>query len=222
MKKRLGILSGLFTVGCIAAFGSDADFVTYTNEVAVAIAGYTGTNTVVTFPAKINGIPVTTIFGLGRQDLTVITVPASVSYLKPDVFEGNSNLKTVYFLGDAPYLERVKGCWYGLEGTHAIVCYMPGHAGFGEFIQTVPWDPTYSVVVAEWDARAAIQQTSTGACVTVTGNTNLNAVCVYACTNLANPNWVPVTTSLNLANGPVSFEDTNPPPMRFYSVGWPQ
>ena len=224
MKKSLGILSGLFMVGCVAAFGSDADFVTYTNLSGTGLGGtlcvngYTGTNTALTIPSEINGVSVTAVGIFLNSNISVVTVPASVLALYG--LYGDPNLKTVYFMSNAPALPRmIHNIWDGFDGSHPTVCYMPSTTGFGEFINP---DPGLTYTVVEWDARAAIQQTSTGACVTVTGNTNLSAVCVYACTNLANPNWTPITSTLSLASGPVTFTDTNPPPMRFYSVGWPQ
>ena len=191
-KKSLGILSGLFSVGCVAAFGSDADFVTVRayGGGGVAIIGYHGsmTNKVMDIPSTIFGQPVAAVqvceFA-GMSNLTAIVFPASVGELmtySSDFQMVSSNAMTWYFAGVvAPMLDRPAegrtgprlGAWRGFLSPNTSVCFLPGSSGFDEFIcpncgDGIPVDQISHPVI-QWDARAAIQQTPTGACVTVTG-----------------------------------------------------
>jgi hypothetical protein len=55
----------------------------------VTITGYTGSQKDVVIPAKISGIAVTDIYGLGWKELTSVVIPNSVTSIGSSAFYGN-------------------------------------------------------------------------------------------------------------------------------------
>jgi hypothetical protein len=127
------------------------------------------------------------------------------------------NLTNVYFLGNAPGTDS---SFFG-----ETVYYLPGTTGWENFAQltgvtTLLWSPQ----VQTGNGSFGVQSNQFG--FNITGNSNL-VVVVEACTNLANPVWLPVSTNtLNTfvgTNGTSYFSDpqwTNYP-SRFYGFSWP-
>ena len=126
-----------------------------------------------------------------------------------------SNLKSVYFTGNAPSVDST----VFLCDNQPIVYYLPGTSGWDGLAQltglpTVLWNPQ-----AQNDASFGVRTNRFG--FNITGSSNL-VIVVEACTNFTNPVWQPVqTNTLNTfigTNGTSYFSDpqyTNYP-VRFY------
>ena len=171
----------------------------------------------------------------GCNSLTDITIPNSVTTIGKDAFyectalasvtigTGVTNvnyiafaacpkLAGVYFLGNAPTI--VTGAF--TEDVSLKTLYIiPGTTGWSATgLPTTLWNPQ-----AQDDASFGVHNNQFG--FNITGSSNL-VVLVVACTNLAKPNWSPVSTNkLNTfigTNGASYFSDsqwTNYP-VRFY------
>src|ERR1035438_8198916 len=94
MKQTLLALLGFLLVVVPA---TQAQFKFTTNNGAITITGYTGTNNVVTIPDKINGLPVTSIDVGAFQGsaLTGITIPDSVTNIGDSAFVDCESLTNV-------------------------------------------------------------------------------------------------------------------------------
>jgi hypothetical protein len=214
---------------------------TYTsNNGAITITGYTGSNSVVTIPGAIRGLPVTSIGDYAFFDCTnlssvtipngvtnlgasafswctrlaSVTLPNSVTNLGDSAFESCINLTGLYFEGNAPGL----GYYVFFNVPQATVYYLPGTANWTTMLDSRP--------TAFWRPQV---RTSDGSFGVRTNQFGFNlawasgrAVVVEACTNLANPLWSPVQTD-TLTAGSCYFSDpqwTNYP-RRFYRVRSP-
>jgi hypothetical protein len=145
------------------------------------------------------------------SNLLSVVIPASVRSVGNGAFFCGPRLKAVYFEGDAP------PDWYAFgSNPNATVYYMPGRSG---------WPGTFSYLpTVLWNPRAQIAKPtggiwSNGIELTLTGSTNLSIV-VEACTNLAQPTWIPIATN-TLLDGVSHFNDltaTNST-SRFYRLG---
>ncbi|HTV41663.1 MAG TPA: leucine-rich repeat domain-containing protein [Candidatus Sulfotelmatobacter sp.] len=138
--------------------------------------------------------------------LTSVTIPASAATIGDFAFESLPALASVYFEGNAlPNIGRV---FYDDPGT--IVYYLPGATG---------WAATYDDVTTElWNPQAQNASVTAGQFgFSITGPTNATVV-IQACTNLANPVWIPVSTNTFDSNGASSFSDAQwaNHPSRFY------
>ena len=148
--------------------------------------------------------------------LTNITIPGSVTNIEYDAFWDSANLAGVYFTGNAPTVGAVPF----QSDTHATIYYLPGAIGWAEFstaadVPTVLWNP----VIQTGGGSFGVQNNQFG--FNITNPADLIVV-VEACTNLANPVWVSLTTN-TLVNGAFHFSDpqwTNCP-NRFYGLGLP-
>jgi hypothetical protein len=81
----------------LPAIASAQDYTYETNNGAIAITSYIGTNNVVSIPDTINGLPVTSIEdgAFNGSSLTSVTIPDSVTRIGNYVFESCSSLTTV-------------------------------------------------------------------------------------------------------------------------------
>jgi hypothetical protein len=82
----------------ITSAGAHAQEFTYTianNE--VTITGYTGTDTVISIPATIDGLPVTSIggFAFHNSSITSVTIPNSVTSIEGSAFWNCRNLTSI-------------------------------------------------------------------------------------------------------------------------------
>ena len=94
MKTRNLFLLGLLSLGLPA--GVQAQFTGITNQGAITITGYTGTNGSAIIPATLNGYPVTGIdYFFFSSSLTNITVPDSVTNILNGAFETVFNLTAI-------------------------------------------------------------------------------------------------------------------------------
>lgn len=183
----------------------------------IIITEYTGTDSTVTIPNMINGLPVTRIDAwafYGCTSLTNVMIPGSITNIGDWAFCDCINLAGVYFRGDAPALGL--NVFYGDD--NAIIYHLPDtswESTFGD-CPAVAWNPN----VQPGDIHFDIQSTRFG--FTVTCTTNFIVV-VEACTNLAEGKWIPVQTNTSIS-GSFSFTDQQSTnyPNRYYRLSMPQ
>jgi hypothetical protein len=127
--------------------------------------------------------------------LDIITIPASVNDIESLTFISCGNLTSAYFEGNAP--PDVGNVFYGDSST--VVYYLPGTTGWGATFGGVPavlWNPQATAFITAGNQFGF----------NITGPTNATIV-VEACTNLANPVWLPVSTNTLSGSGTASFND---------------
>jgi hypothetical protein len=157
------------------------------------------------------------------SSLTNITIPASVNNLGFSAFGQCSNLKAVYFLGNAP-----SGMFVFEGADDAIAYHLAGTTGWGAYFGGMSPDSPMmgGIPTALWTVSTPITLQLPGYHFggnsnqfgfTITGSAN--QVVVEACTNLANPSWLPISTN-TLTGGTTTFSDPNwvNYPGRFYRV----
>ena len=119
--------------------------------------------------------------------LTSVTIPACVTNIGTRAFASCTSLKGVYFNGNAP----TAGTTVFASATNAPVYYLPGTTGW---VATYGGRPTalwLPQAVSSGD-RFGIQANQFGFNITWASN---QVVVVEACSNLANPIWVPLQTN---------------------------
>jgi len=162
------------------------------------------------------------VTNIGREafylclSLTSVTIPNSVTRIGDNTFAGCAGLKGAFFNGNAP----------GFLGSDiffnvpVIVYYLPGTTGWDDFalltgVPTALWLPQMQTLGASF----GVQTNEFGFNIQwASGQT----VVVEACTNLVNPDWLPVQTNM-LTTGSAYFSDpqwTNYPG-RFYRLRSP-
>jgi hypothetical protein len=147
--------------------------------------------------------------------LTSVTIPNSIASIGDQAFEHCENLTGVFFKGNAPGLGGVSVFDFDNQAT---VYYLAG---------TMGWSPTFGDrPTALWIEQAPESLVSVGVRTnrfgfTINGTSNL-VIVVEACTNLANPFWVPLHTN-SLTGGSSYFSDSQwtDYPKRFYRVRSP-
>jgi hypothetical protein len=145
--------------------------------------------------------------------LTSVTIPASVTSIGEYAFDDCPNLTSVYFEGNAPAGDSSVFLFDNLE-----VYYLPGTMGWDTTFggsPTVLWNPQ----VQTNNGSFGVQNNQFG--FNIIGSSNL-VIVVEACTNLANPTWLPLATN-TLTGGSSHFSDpqwTNYP-SRFYRFSSP-
>lgn len=129
--------------------------------------------------------------------MTNVVISDSVTSIGDGAFEGCDVLASVYCLGDAPAIGETL-----LFGGNeiAIVYYLPYTSGWAEMFggrPTALWVPKIEAEGLGMEAGRF--------------GFNMNwapgkSVVVEACTNMADPNWVPLETNV-LADGTGTFND---------------
>ncbi len=151
-------------------------------------------------PPTIEGKPVTTIDSMAFQTcdtLFGLTLPATISHIGSIAFNTCENLGAVYFQGNAPTYDVFHALWgdlYPFDYWRLTVFYVPGHSGFGTSWALCP--------VAPWKARLSIGEQVEGEPVAVDILWGAaETVVLEACTNLADPAWIPVCTNTLTGDG---------------------
>jgi hypothetical protein len=163
-----------------------------------------------------------------NDSLMTVMIPGSVTNIAENAFEGCGNLTQVYFTGNAPAADWTvfSNMGYNSEFDYPYTYYVTtayylfGTTGWAEFssnamIPAVLWNP----VIQASGASLGVRNNQFG--FNITGTTNIPIV-VEACTNLAQPVWVPMQ-SMTLTNGLVHFSEpteTNSA-ARFYRISAP-
>ncbi len=170
----------------------------------------------VTFPDSLTYVGSSAFYACGDLASNII-IPASVTQMAAAAFAYDP-ATNMLFLGNAPTVIGDQGSpLLNYGSTNATVYYLPGTSGWGatyggDFAnQTALWNPTIQA--------AGVSNRQFG--FNITGTSNIPIV-VEACTNLANPVWVPLQ-SMTLTNGSVYFSDPNWSnyPARYYGIGFP-
>jgi hypothetical protein len=161
------------------------------------------------------------VIGNGVQNLGVgafadctslpsVMISGGVASLGGYAFGEDTGLTRIYFLGNAPTADST--VFSGIPGT---VYYLPGATGWTNPFAGLPvvlWNP----VIQTEDGSFGVWSNQFG--FTITGTANIPVV-VEACTNLANPTWIPLLAG-TLTNGSLYFGDPAWPyyPERFYRI----
>jgi hypothetical protein len=201
-----------------SVIGVGPRFIYTTNNGTITIAGYVGPGGAVVIPATINGLPVTSIGPYAFQyctSMTSVTIPNSVSNIGDQAFYNCTSLTSVYFKGNAPSLGSY------VFPNNATVYYLPGTTGWGSAFAdrpTAQWMLPNPLILTVGPSFG-VQSNRFG--FVISWSTNVSVV-VEACTDVANPTWVPVGTN-TLTGGSSYFSDpdwTNYP-ARFYRIRSP-
>jgi hypothetical protein len=169
-----------------------------------------------------NGVASIAYNAFAFTGVTNVTIPASVTninvappayYPQQGAFYGCSNLKGVFFQGNAPS----GGDSYSFSGgTQAIAYYLPGTTGWSAFSATT------GVPTVLWNPQAQTSGTSFGVHgngfgFNITGTINI-PIAVEACTNLGGT-WTPLL-NCKVTNGSILYSDLNWTnyPARFYRI----
>jgi len=196
-----------------------AQFTFTTNNGAIRIASYTGSDNTVTIPDTFNGQPVVSlgIFVFNRcTNLVSVTIPASITNFGLSPFYFCTNLLAAYFEGNVPVDFAPGAPPIFFNDPNVTLYYLPGatHATL-DGLPTALWLPQ----VQNCDASFGIRTNQFGF--------NINwasgqVVVVEAATNLASPVWTPVATN-TLTGSPSYFSDPQSTnyPGRFYRLRSP-
>jgi hypothetical protein len=150
------------------------------------------------------------------DELVSVTIPATVTNIGENAFYACSSLTNVLFPGNSPSADST-----AFSGDPTTAYYLPNTTGWSNFstntgIPAVLWSPVMQV-----DSPGFGSQYNGFAFTISNGSTTNVPIVVEACTNLANPVWIPLLTG-TLTNG---FEFIDPQwtnyPTRFYSLGFP-
>jgi hypothetical protein len=150
--------------------------------------------------------------------LASVTIPNSVTTIGSNAFYYCQSLARIYFAGNAPMAASIV---FEYNTTNATVYYLPGTTGWGSTYGGLPTALWFlpTPVILNNSPGFGVQANRFG--FTISWATN-SSVVVEACTNLANPIWVPIQTN-TLADGSSYFSDsewTNYP-RRFYRLSTP-
>lgn len=147
------------------------------------------------------------------SSLANVSVGSGITNISTDAFAFCPSLKELYFAGNAPDISP-----YAFWNDYGVVIYcLPGTTGWGLTLNNVP--------IRVWDAEMDLTGPGPGVRkdrfgFNIMGSGDFTVI-VEACTNLANPIWLPGTNTLS--GGSAHFSDsawTNSP-TRFYRLRAP-
>jgi hypothetical protein len=147
-------------------------------------------------------------------NLTNIKVGSGVTNVWFGAFISCDKLKGIYFRGNAPYGHPGEPL-----GAQPIIYYLPGTSGW--------YSPFFGYLAALWlpqvqtgDASFGVQANQFGFNIQWAGDM---AVVVEACTDLAHPVWLPVSTNMLSSSGASLFNDPQSMnyPARYYRLRSP-
>jgi hypothetical protein len=195
------------------AFGDCVNLTSVTipgSVTSIGVVAFTGCSSLTNATIE-NGVTIIGNAAFQGTALTSVTIPRSVTIIGLEAFNGCNSLTSVYFTGNAP------GVNSAFPGDLAIVYYLPGTTGWGtplfDGLPTAPWFLPNPQIL-NFEPGFGVQPGGFG--FTISWATNVSVV-VQATTNLANPVWIPMSTS-PLTGGTSYFSDpqwTNYPE-RFY------
>lgn len=180
--------------------------ITQTNLVAFP-GGVSGSYTI---PGSITNILEDAFAGCS---LSTVILGANLVDLGDAAFADSPNINSVYFLGNAPAVDF--GTAFENDNS-ANVYYLPGASGWSSGIFG-------GVPTTIWNVQSQNCASINGTfSFDIVGPANTMVV-IETCTNLANPQWLPVVTNTCDTNGNSSFSDSQSQsfPLRFYRLGAP-
>ncbi|HLZ55026.1 MAG TPA: leucine-rich repeat protein, partial [Verrucomicrobiae bacterium] len=239
-ERSAGSLGNRFALADVEveAFSPSNIFTYTTNNRTITITGYNGTNTTLIIPDTLNGLAVTGIgsyafenqsgllsvtipnsitriglYAFFASGLTSLTIGSSVTNIGIGAFEEDPGLMQIYFLGNAPNADDTV-----FSGDPGTVYYVPGTAGWANSFGGLPTAQWYQHNPMILGGGHGLGAQTNGFSFTVSWATNLPVI-VEACTNLANPLWIPLATN-TLSNGFFYFHDLQwrNYPGRFYRI----
>ncbi len=167
-----------------------------------------------------NNVTIIGNYAFSQCNLTSVIIPGSVTNIGWGAFQQSLGLTSVYFAGNAPAADgSVFAIRLGMSHTlyNATAYYLQGTTGWNNFsantgLPTALWLPQ----VQTGDGSFGVRTNQFGFNINwASGQT----VVVEACTNLSNPNWIPVSTN-TLISSAFHFSDPQPAnlPARFYRL----
>ena len=138
--------------------------------------------------------------------LTNVTIPNSVASIGDYAFGQCSSLTAAYFQGNMPSGTNTIFSGAFSAGGKGTAYYLPGTAGWGSTFggwPTALWYQPNPMILGSGNGLGA---TTNGFGFTISWATNAPVV-VEACTNLANPVWLPLATN-TLTSGTNYFNDS--------------
>ena len=153
----------------------------------------------------------------GCTSLISVTIPRSVTDIADDAFYYSTSLASVYFQGNAPTADST----VFEDDNNATAYYLPGTSGWSSMFAGIPtalWFLSNPLILNS-SPNLGVQNKQFG--FTISWATNIPVV-IEACTNLANPAWIPVSTN-TLTGGTSDFSDPQWAnyPRRFYRISTP-
>jgi hypothetical protein len=143
--------------------------------------------------------------------LDTVTFPRSLKNIGNSAFFHCDRLAGIYFEGNAP---TVGAQVFTADYPGAAAYYLPGTTNWGPYLGELPavlWNPQI-----QRDASFGVKNNRFGFNILAT---NLLAVVVAGCTNLANPHWILLQTNI-IYFGHSYFSDPDPAnyPRRYYRL----
>jgi hypothetical protein len=181
-------------------------FFTYQNtgipSGTVNITAYNGPS-VVTIPASINGVPVTTIgvqAFLNCYYLTSITIPNSVTSFEGEAFNGCVSLTSMIFQGNAPTVYGTPSDQFTSD-SNLVVYYFAGSTGWTYFsnvtgVPTVLFAPSIQII----EPTSGLQVSNATYSVIGTASGMLNVAVSNVFYSINNAAWTNATTANNWTN----------------------
>lgn len=149
MITRLKLFHGFLLSVVLLAIPNEAQaqFNFTTNNGALTLTGYTGSDRAVTIPAITNGLSVVSIGNWAfnsNSNLVSLTIPASVTNYATFAFSYCTNLTAIFFQGNPPRDGYPGGAGVFWRDGNLTLYYLQGTTGWGaavDALPTVKWDP---------------------------------------------------------------------------------
>ncbi len=151
----------------------------------------------------------------GCLNLTNLIIGDGVTNIESSAFTSSSKLKTIYFRGNAPFPTNDSTVFSPAVSVGGTIYYLPGATGWGakfDNVRSVLWNPQANTLGSAGGQFGF----------DITGPANA-VILVEACTNLANPVWLPIATKTLSTSGTSTFTDPSSAafPIRYYRFSTP-